>query len=214
VALLVRPGVGREGSVEEFILQAWSDRRGQSFFARGRGDDGQELKLRDGRAGDIDALGVGADVGRGEMESGVVEDVVQQRNIDGGEALELVGFCGGGAEGEAEPETFAARPSEEGSASEPFGVDCVREIEVADVADVLDLADKKRDDVAAEVEEIDGAAANEGGQREVAGEDFSGEAAHDDFFAGGRHASGGLSHTVRLRNEKGAKWVANLSPMW
>ncbi len=95
-----------------------------------------------------------------------------------------------GAEGQAEPEAFGAGTGEEGAAGEALGVDGVVEVEVADVADVLDVVEKKGDDAAGEVEEVDGAVADEGGERQVAGEGFAGEAADDDLFVGGGHGSG------------------------
>ncbi len=104
-------------------------------------------------------------------------------DVGGGEAFEEVA----GAEGQAEPEAFGAGAGEEGAAGEAFGVDGVGEVEVADVADVLDVVEKKGDDAAAEIEEVDGAVADEAGEGQVAGEGFSGEAADDDLFVGGRH---------------------------
>ncbi len=46
---------------------------------------------------------------------------------------------------------------------------------------------------------------DEGGQRQIAGEGFSGEAAYDDLFVRGGHESAGLSHSEGESNEKGAK---------
>ena len=140
----------------------------------------------EGGSGDVDALGVGAGIGRGEEESGVVEEVVEEGDVGGGEAFEEVAA----AEGHAEPEAFGAGAGEEGAAGEAFGVDGVGEVEVADVADVLDVVEKKGDDSAFEVEKIDGAVLDEGGERQVAGEGFAGEAADDDLFVGGGHGRG------------------------
>ncbi len=126
------------------------------------------MKFGDGGAGDEDALGVGAGVGWGELEAGVVDEVIGEGDVGGGEAFEQVA----GAEGEAEPEAFGAGPGEEGAAGEALGVGGVVEVEVADVADVLYVVEGKGDDSAAEVEQIDGVVADEAGERQVAGEGF------------------------------------------
>ena len=49
----------------------------------------------------------------------------------------------------------------------------------------------------------------EGGQGQIAGEGFSGEASYDDLFVRGGHESGGLSHSGGCSNEKGAERVVN-----
>ena len=74
--------------------------------------------------------------------------------VDGGEAFEQVA----GAEGEAEPEAFAAGLGEKGAAGEALGVGGVVEVEVADVADVLMSLRSEGDDTAGEVEEVDACA--------------------------------------------------------
>ena len=167
-------------------------------------------------ARDVDALGVGAGVGRGEMEAGVVDEVVEEGDVDGGEAFELIGLRDG-AKGEAEPEAFGAGTGEEGAAGEALGVDGVVEVEVADVADVLDVVEKNGDDVAAEVEQVDAgwaAVADKAGERQVAGEGFSGEAADDDLFVGRKTWVWRIVARARAeRSEKGAERVANSSSM-
>ena len=146
------------------------------------------MQLGDGGAGDVDALGVGARVGRGEVESGVVDEVVGEGDIGGGEAFEDVA-C---AEGEAEPETLGARTGEEGAAGEAFGVEGVVEVEVADVADVLYVLEEEGDNPAGEVEQVEGAfggfVENEGGEGQVAGESVSGVTAYDDLLVRGGHS--------------------------
>ncbi len=78
---------------------------------------------------------------------------------------------------------------------------------------MLDVIDSKRDDSPTEIEKIDKAisrrGANEGRQRQVAGEGFAGEASYDDLFVRGGHESGGLSHSRGCSNEKGAERVVN-----
>ena len=206
---LVGAGAGIEGEVEELVLKAFLGGGGGERRAAGRsGDDREQLQLGEGDAGDVEALGVGAGVGGGEEEAGVFDQGVEQGEVCGGDAFELVA----GAEGEAEPEAFGAGAGEEGAAGEALGVGGVREVEVADVADGLDVVEGQGDDAAGEVEEIERAGVDEGGVREIAGEGVSGEAAHDDLFArgghGGRAGLGGLSHGAGgVRHEKGAGWV-------
>ena len=97
---------------------------------------------------------------------------------------------------------LASGPCEEGAASEPFGVHGVRQVEVADVADVLDVLQKNRDDAAAEVQQIDRAVVDESRERKVAGNRFSGVAAHDDLFAGGRHTFADCRMRVAIAAKK------------
>ena len=98
---LVGSGGGQVG-VEEVLLRAGVGCQGGGFlFGRG-GDDGQEGELSDGGTRDVDALGVGAGIGWGQEEAGIVDEVVKEGDVRGGEALEQVA----GGEGEAEPEAF------------------------------------------------------------------------------------------------------------
>jgi hypothetical protein len=85
------------------------------------------------------------------VEAGVLDEVVDEGDVDGGQAFEEVA----GAEGHAEPEAFGSGFGEEGAAAEALGIDRVVEVEVADVAYVLDVVEKKGDDAAGEVEEVD-----------------------------------------------------------
>jgi hypothetical protein len=181
--------VGWKRGVEKVVLEAGGSLGGHGLAAGRGGDDGDELKLGDGATRDVDALGVGADVRRGELEANVVDKIVEQRGVEGSEAFEVVGLFGVGAEGDAEPEAFAAGTREEGTASEALGRDGVRQVEVADVADVLDVPQNNRDNSPTEVEKIDRLIVDEAGYREVAGDRFSADAAHDDLFARGRHVS-------------------------
>lgn len=197
----VGAGVWRQRDVEEVLLHGGDGGCGEGLAAGWGGDDGDELEVGDGCAGDVDALGIGAGVRGGEEEAGVVEGVVEEGDVDGGEAFELV-F---GAEGEAEPEAFGAGAREEGAAGEALGVDGVGEVEVADVADVLDVVEGEGDDPAAEVEEVYGFVADEGREGKVSGEDVSREAAHEYLFVSGGHRSGGLSHSGGAGREK-AEW--------
>src|ERR1019366_3135170 len=173
---------------------------------RGGGDDGEELKLGDGSAGDVEALGVGAGVGWGEEEAGVVDQGVEQGAVGGGEAFELVSR----AEGDAEPEALGAGAGEEGAASKALGVDGVGEVEVADVADGLDVAEGQGEDAAAQVEEIDRVIADEGDVGQVAGECVPGETPDDDFLTRVGHGvfpSGRLSHGAKVASRKRCEYA-------
>ena len=96
---LVGAGVGVEGQVEEFLLEALLGVAWRAAGGGRGGDDGEEVKLREGGARDVEALGVGTGVGRREKEAGVVGQGVEQGEVGWGEAFEEVA----GAEDEAEP---------------------------------------------------------------------------------------------------------------
>lgn len=134
---LVGAGIGRDGSVEEVFLEGGDAGSGQRLAAGGGGDDGYELEFGEGGARNVEALGVRASIGWGEVEACVPDEVVEEGEIGGGEAFEEVAR----AEGHAEPEAFGAGTSEEGAAGEALRVGGVGQIEVADVADVLDVVE-------------------------------------------------------------------------
>ncbi len=71
------------------------------------------------------------------------------------------------------------------------------EIEVADVADMLDVIEKKRNHSATQVEQIKFRITDKCSQRQVARECFASEAADDHLLVGGGHGSRGLSHGPR-----------------
>ena len=87
-------------------------------------------------------MGVGADVRWGELEAGVVDEIVGQGCVDGSEAFEQIT----GAKGEAEPKAFCAGLGEEGAAGEAFRVGGVVEVVFAYIADVLYVIDGEGDD--------------------------------------------------------------------
>jgi hypothetical protein len=186
---LIRAGVGRQFDVEEIGLEGGVVGGCGEWLAAGRrGDDGEELERSDGGTRDEDALGVGANVGRGEEEPGVVDEVVEEGGVDGGEAFEeFRGAVVGGGKGNAEPEAFGAGAGEEGTTGQAFGIEGVGEVEIANVADESNVVERDGDDAAVEVEELDGGVADEGGEGEVAGEDFTAGAPDDNFFVRGGH---------------------------
>ena len=86
--------------MEELVLEVFfGGTVGGGWAAGWGGDDGEEQEAGDGGSGDVEALGVGAGVGRGEEEAGVVAEGVEQGAVGGGEAFEEIA----GAESEAEP---------------------------------------------------------------------------------------------------------------
>jgi hypothetical protein len=187
---LVRAARGRDQVVEEILLQGRNGGGREGFAAGGGGDDGEELEFGEGGAGDVDTLGVGAGVGRGEMEADVVDQVVEKGDVRGSEAFQEVS----GAKGHAEPESLGARPGKEGTSGKAFGVDSIVEIELADITDVFDVVEKKGNDSSGKVEQVDRAIADEGCEGQVPRESFAGEATDDHLFVGGGHRSRGLSH--------------------
>jgi hypothetical protein len=181
---LVRAGVGIEGKMEELFLQSLlGGLAGEGLAARRAGDDGEQQEVRDGGAGNVDALRVGASVGRGEEEASVVDQGVDQGAVGWSETLQQIA----GTEGESNPEALCAGAREERAAGEAFGVGGVGEVEVADVADGLDVVQRQGEDSAGEVEQVDGVVAHETGVGEVSGEGVSGESPNDGFLASSRH---------------------------
>ena len=163
--------------MEEFVLDGFGG--GMAGLAAGGGsDDGEELDVGEGCAGDVEALGVGTGVRWGEEESVVVGERVEKGAVGGGEAFEKVS----GAEGEAQPEPLGAGTGEEGAAGKALWIDGVGEVEVADVADSFDVVEGQGDEAAGEVEEVDRIMAHKGRLRQIAGEGVSGEASNEDFF--------------------------------
>jgi hypothetical protein len=131
---LIWAGGGIERQVEELILDGFGW-RGAGLAAGGGGDDGEELDLGEGGAGNVEALGVGAGVGRGEEETIVVGEGVEKGTVGGGEAFKQVP----GAKGEAQPESLRSGTGEKGAAGEALGIDRVGEVEVADVTNGFDV---------------------------------------------------------------------------
>ncbi len=82
--VLVGAGVGGELGVEEVLLEGGLGSGGGGFLFGGGGDDGNELEVGDGGAGDEDALGIGADVRWGEGETVIENEVVEEAGVGGG----------------------------------------------------------------------------------------------------------------------------------
>jgi len=136
--------------VEELVLDGFRS-GGAGLAAGGGSDDGEKLDLGEGGAGDVEALGVGAGVGRGEEEAVVVGQGVEEGTVGGGEAFEQVP----GAEGEAQPESLRSGTGEESAAIEALWIDGVGEVEVTDVAYGFDVVERQGDEAAGEVEKVD-----------------------------------------------------------
>ncbi len=158
-------------------------------LAAGGADEAGYFQRLDGGAGDVDALGVGAGVWRGEQEAGAEE----QGAVVGGEAFEQVAVV----EGEAEPDAGGAGPSGEALVEEALGAGGVGGGvgggKVANVTDPLDLLPGDSEDLAGEVEDLQlGRVRGEAGGG-VAGAPVPGELAHNHGFAERGHCFG-LSH--------------------
>jgi hypothetical protein len=173
--------------VEEVFLKRGRGWGGEGLFARRGRDDGDELKVGDGGSRDVDALGIGARVGRGEEEARVVDYVVEEGDVDGGQTFELVFGTVWRSKGEAEPEALGSRTRQECAADEALGVEGVSQVEVADVANVFYVVEEKGDDSAAEIKEVDGFVVDESRDGQVAWKGLSRESAHDDLFSGSGH---------------------------
>ena len=93
---LIWAGGGVDREVEELVLKVFGGGEA-GLTAGGGGDDGQKLKLGESRAGDVEALGVGAGVWGGEEEAIVVGQSVEKGAIRRGQTLQEVA----GAEDEA-----------------------------------------------------------------------------------------------------------------
>jgi hypothetical protein len=93
---LIWAGGGVDREVEELVLKVFGGGEA-GLTAGGGGDDGQKLKLGESRAGDVEALGVGAGVWGGEEEAIVVGQSVEKGVIRRGQTLQEVA----GAEDEA-----------------------------------------------------------------------------------------------------------------
>jgi hypothetical protein len=172
--------------VEQLVLErVFGGLRREGLAARWAGDDGEELELCDGGAGDVEALCIGTGIGRGEKESIVVDERVEKGPIGGRETFEDVSA----AEGDADPEALGSWASKKGLAGQAFGVGGVGEVEVANIADQLDVVEGKGDDSSAKVEKVDGRLMDEASVGKVSGKAIAGVTSHEDFFAGTGHWS-------------------------
>jgi len=161
-------------------------------FGRGRlfalcADESDDLELRDGGGRDPDALGIGADVGRGE-EQALAGD---EAEVVGGEALDSIAI----GKAEADEQTFCARASNKGLANQAFRVGGLAGVEVANIADPLEVGGGKLDYFAVEGQQFDRALLEEAGRGQVSGDPFLGKAAGDGFFSAAGHGLNlGLLH--------------------
>ena len=198
----VGAGIGRDEVVEEVFLEGGDGGRGERFATRRSCNDGKQLKLRKRGTWNIDTLRVGSCIGRGEMEARVVHHVVEKGNIGRSKPFKDVSA----PKSHPQPKSFGARTGKERAPGKALRVHRIVEVEVANVADVLDVIENKRDDPSGEVEEIDRPVAYEGRERQIPGKCFASGAADDDLFVGGGH---GVSRIVAWKRWEQRKRCRN-----
>ena len=162
----------------------------------GGGDDGEDAQTRDCEAGNEDSLGVRPGIGWRHVEPVEQGEFVEQGAVRGGEAFEQIGVV---AEGQAYPEAVAAGPGEKGPAQEPFRVAAVAQVEVAYVADGLDLGQREGVESSFKIEEGDASSFDESPRGKVAVAKVSLKAPDDHFFLGAGHWTGADCRT-RVRS--------------
>ena len=151
-------------------------------------DDGYDGEAADGGAGDEDALGVGAGIGRGEQESGAIDEGA----VVGGDGFELVAV----GEGEAEPESGGSGAADETAAKETLRRGGVRSgvwagvgagEQFAHVADPFDQLPGDELEFAGVVEQLEVMGLVSRGGGGISGGPVTAEAAYDDGFACAAH---------------------------
>ena len=144
---------------------------GCSRFAAGYADYAENDEFGQGGSGDVDAVGVGVEIGRSELQAAVLE----REKIVGDDALEAVAI----AEAEAYPEAVEFGAAEEGFA---LHVDIL--LEVADEIDGADFAEGNLFVFAGRSQEVEGFGAGQLRGIKVASQKLLFEKLDDDFFMG------------------------------
>jgi len=158
---------------------------GCGFALAGLGDDAEELELGDGGAGDEDALGVGAGVGRGYEETCAFNEGA----VVGGEAFELFAVV----EGHAQPDAGVAGFGGEAAAQKALRVGAFAGRELADGADPFDLIPADSVDFAGGVQELELGGCAEIVSGSVTSQPLASKLAYNHGFASNCHAEE-LSH--------------------
>ena len=140
-----------------------------SGFAAGDSDDAEDGELGDGRAWNEDAVGVGVEVGRSELDA-VVE---KQEQVVGNDAFE--GFAVGVAE--ANPQAVELGAREEGFA---LGLEVT--VEFANEIERADALERDLFVLAVRGEEVEWVDLAEAGRIEVAPQGFAVHERDDDFL--------------------------------
>jgi len=176
---------------EEFGL-----RRGGTPLAAAGTDETDDFEGMNRRAGHVDALRVGTCVGRSEEEAGALN----QGTIVGCEAFEFVAV----GESHAEPQAAGAGPYGEALLEETFRICLLAGRKVADITDPFDGNPFDREDLAGEIEDLEGGGILSEDGAGVTGDPVAGELTHNHGFTRGRHCNG-LSHERRpVEGEKAA----------
>src|SRR5260370_6601266 len=124
------------------------------------------------------------------MQAHVVDDILQQRNISRSQPFQNVSS----AKRHPQPQALSPWTSQEVPPGQPLRVHRVVQVEIPNIANMLDIVENKRDNPPREIEQVNPPVANETGQRQVPRECFPREAADNDLFVGRRHGAPGLSH--------------------
>jgi hypothetical protein len=142
------------------------------------------------------------------MKAHILDHVIKQGNIGRRKPLQDVSS----AKRHPQPKALRPRAGKEVAPAKPFRVRRIVQIKVADIADMLNIIEKKGDNSPVKVEQLNPAAAHKRRERQVPGKCFASEAADDNLFMGGGHGAPGLSHGRNRGSEKGATPVVN-TPM-
>jgi hypothetical protein len=108
----------RNEILEQVFLHGGNRSRREKLPARRCSDDGEELQFRNRGPWNVYSLGVGPRVRWGKVQTGVVDQVIEEGDVGGGEAFEEVAT----AKGDAQPEPFGTGTREKCAADEALGV--------------------------------------------------------------------------------------------
>ena len=167
-----------------FVEKARLGCSGCRGLAAGDADDAEDGQFGNGRAGDVDAVGVGVEIGRGQMEAVVEEgeEVVGDNAFKDGVVPEA----------DFDPEAF-----EFGAAEEGFAFRGEALLEIADEVDPADLGEGNLLMLAVLGKEIEKFGATQTAGVEIAAKSrFVGEF-NDDFFV--RRGWGSRFHQITLK---------------
>ena len=151
--------------------EAGLDGRGGRGFAAGYADYTEDGEFGEGRSGDVDAVGVGVEIGRSELQATVLEG----EKIVGDDTFEAVAI----AEAEAHPKAVELGAAEEGFA---LHIDIL--LEVTDEIDGTDFAEWNLLVLARRGEEVQGFGAGQLRGIEVTSQKLLLEKLDDDLFVG------------------------------
>ena len=144
---------------------------GCSRFAAGYADYAEDGEFGEGGSGDVDAVGVGVEIGRGQLQAAVLEG----EKIVGNDAFEAVAI----AEAQAHPQAI-----EFGAAEEGFALHIDILLEVANEIDGADFDEENFFVLAGGREEVQGFSAGQLRGVKVASQKLLFKKLDDDLFVG------------------------------